>query len=136
MPQQFVVTGNVFFSNDHGPVLEGRVEAYDRDLPSLERRGAMPQLLGQSPLDANGRFRIEFTDDQFHRGDGEIAALRLPGKGKAHPDLSFRVLDGTGQERTISSVAAQDRKYHPKQFIFNAPPELEVTISVETRVDT
>lgn len=71
MAQQFILTGNVFLSDDGRPLLEGTVQAFDRDLPSLERRGVKPQLLGESPLDANGRFSIAYKDDQFRTGEGE-----------------------------------------------------------------
>jgi hypothetical protein len=42
MTQQFIITGNVEFAGEG--ILE-RVEAYDRDLPSLEQRGSKLRLL-------------------------------------------------------------------------------------------
>lgn len=134
MSQQFVVSGNVFFSDDRGPVLEGRVAVYDRDLPSLEQRGATPQLLGESPVDANGLFRIAYTDEQFRKGEGELAILS---RGRTtHPDLSFRIFDQSGQELTITRIMVGDREFRSDQIIFHAPPELEVAISVEARQQT
>ena len=130
MPQPFVITGNVEFAGDE--LLEGRVEAYDRDLPSLERLGATPQLLGQSPLEGERhQFRIEFTDEQFRiRGEGDTSLLRRT--GKISPDLSFRVFDATGQELKIARVVAQNREYRSEQIIFNVPPNLEsVVIALE-----
>lgn len=129
MPQAFVITGNVEFASNE-ELLEGRVEAYDRDLPSLEQRGATPQLLGQSPIDANFRFRIEFTDEQFRRGEGETSFLRRA--AKIRPDLTFQVFDATGRELKIARIVAQEREYRPDQIIFNAPSNLEeVEITVE-----
>src|SRR5437867_3727580 len=128
MPQPFVITGNVV-SDDGSPLTAGRVEAYDRDLPSREQQGFAPQLLGQSPLDANAQFRIEFTDEQFRRGESTTNLLRRT--GKISPDLSFRVYDTIGQELTITRMHVQDREYDPYQIIFNAPSNLdEIQISV------
>jgi len=134
MSQQFVVSGNVFFSDDRGPVLEGRVAVYDRDLPSLEQRGATPQLLGESSVDANGRFSITYTDEQFRKGEGELAILS---RGRTtHPDLSFRIFDRSGQELTITRLMVGDREFRSDQIIFHAPPGLEVAISVQARQQT
>ena len=130
MSQPFVIIGNIVFAGND--LLEGRVEAYDRDLPSLEQRGATPQLLGQSPIDSNFRFRIEFTDEQFRRGEGETSQRRLRRTSKIRPDLSFRVIDATGQALTITSIIAQQREYRPDQIIFNVPPNLE---DIEIRVE-
>jgi Tc toxin complex TcA C-terminal TcB-binding domain len=133
MTQQFIITGNIEFAGEG--ILEGRVEAFDRDLPSLEQRGSTPQLLGQSPIDDNFRFRIEFTDEQFRRGESETSFLRRA--AKISPDLSFRVFDASGRELTIARVVAQNREYRPGQIIFNAPPNLEgVEIAVEPAPET
>jgi hypothetical protein len=123
MLQPFVITGNVEFQGDRN-LIEGRVEAYDRDLPSLEQRGATPQLLGQSPIDGNFRFRIEFTDEQFRQGEGKTIPF-LKRASKIAPDLSFRVFDATGRELTIARIIAREREYRPDQIIFNAPTSLE-----------
>lgn len=129
MPQSFIITGNIEFQGDREP-REGRVEAYDRDLPSLEQRGAAPQLLGQSPIDGNFNFRIEFTDEQFRRGEGEISFLRRA--VKISPDLSFRIFDASGRELKIARIVTPNREYGPDQIIFNAPPTLEgVTLAIE-----
>ncbi len=129
MTQQFIITGNVEFVGNER-LLEGRVEAYDRDLPSLEQRGATPQLLGQSPIDGNFRFRIEFTDEQFRRGEGKTSFVR--GAAKIRPDMSFRIFDATGRELKIARIVVQEREYRPDQIIFNAPSNLEgVQITVE-----
>ena len=128
MPQPFVITGNVEFAGDQ-ELLEGRVEAYDRDLPSREQQGLAPQLLGQSPIDSNFRFRIEFTDEQFRRGEGKASFLRRT--AKIRPDLSFHIFDATGRELKIARIIAQNGE-HPNQIIFNAPPNLEeIRIIVE-----
>ncbi|MBF2009495.1 MAG: WD40 repeat domain-containing protein, partial [Chlorogloeopsis fritschii C42_A2020_084] len=129
MPQTFVITGQVEFSGDANLLLGGRVEAYDRDLPSLEQRGKAPQLLGQSPInDQTFQFRIEFTDEQFRQtGNGSIG-LRQP--SKINPNLSFKVFDATGREQTITGILLQGGG-DPVQIIFNAPSNLEaITIQV------
>jgi hypothetical protein len=77
MSQQFILIGNIELASDRDLLLEGRVEAYDRDLPSLEQRGSTPHLLGQSPIDSEIlQFRIEFTSDrtgsQVKRSDTPI----------------------------------------------------------------
>jgi hypothetical protein len=131
MTQQFIITGNVLLSNDGSPLFEGKVQAFDRDLPSLERRGNAPQLLGESPLDANSRFRIEYTDDQFRKGEAELAASQI--KNKVNADLSFRIFAPSGRELNITRMLVGDRTYQPDQIIFNAPTELEVAIYVEVR---
>jgi hypothetical protein len=45
-----VVTGRIEFSGDANLLLGGRVEAYDRELPSLEQRYKIPRPLAQSPI--------------------------------------------------------------------------------------
>ncbi len=140
MPQQCIVTGNVFLSGVGRPLLEGTVQAFDRDLPSVERRGAAPQLLGESPLDANGRFKIAFTDEQFRKGEGVRKTLvlrKIGGKtGDIAADLSFHIFDKGGRELTITRVVAFDREYRPDQIIFNVPTESDVSIYVDTRQET
>src|SRR6266581_5940598 len=136
MAQQFILTGNVFLSDDGRVLLEGKVQAFDRDLPSLERRGVVPQLLGESALDANGRYRIEYTDEQFRKGEGETPALRRASNIGA--DLSFQISDRTGRELTITRLVVVapdgvvDREFQPDQIIFNASAKLEVGIYVDT----
>ncbi|MBD2337369.1 hypothetical protein H6G64_10245 [Calothrix sp. FACHB-156] len=141
MPQTFVITGRVEFSGDANLLLGGRVEAYDRDLPSLEQRGKAPKLLGQSLIaeitDSSIRilgFRIEFTDEQFRQDEATTVyqPLVIQGSGRTlGPDLSFSVFDATGRELRITGVVIQDRTYLINQIIFNVPPNLEgVTIQV------
>jgi hypothetical protein len=129
MTQQFIVTGNLFPSSDEGILVEGKVQVFDRDLPSLERRGSTPQLLGESPLDANSRFTIEYTDDQFRKGEGEPAAA--PRSNKINADLSFSIFDPLGRKLNITRMLVGDREYQPDQIIFNAPTELSVAIYVD-----
>jgi hypothetical protein len=127
MSQQYLVTGNVFLIDDRGSLREGSVQAFDRDLPSRERRAAAgPQVLGDAPI-AEGRFQISYTLEQFLMGDAVPQGRSLPEK-KA--DLSFRVFNRTGQELAIRSIEALDREFGPEETIFNAPSELEVNIHV------
>ena len=64
MPEQYTITGTITPANgaDRASV---RVQAFDRDLPSLERRtGSAPQILGEAIADAEGRFQITYTLEQ------------------------------------------------------------------------
>jgi hypothetical protein len=131
MPEQYTITGTII-SPDGVDRTGIRVQAYDRDLPSLEGRlGSTPQLLGEAVTDAEGRIRLTYTVEQFRRGDGTIRLFRSSTEQSA--DLSFRVFDQTGQELSIRNIEALDRGFGPDQIIFNAPAELEVSIFVETR---
>src|SRR5262249_890469 len=110
-----------------------RVRAYDRDLPSRERRGgAGPQLLGEGIADAEGRFAIEFDAARYEDGEAELAAELAQRRGSGHsPDLSFRVFDRGGRELVLRRVTAQGREAGPEQILFNAVSPLEVALAVE-----
>lgn len=140
MPQQFILTGNVFLSDDGRPLLEGEVQAFDRDLPSVERRGHKPQRLGTSPLDATGRFRITYTDEQFREGEAvrETRLLRKLGGTTSDiaADLSFHIFDKSKRELPIIRVIAFGREYRADQIIFNVPSESDVSIYVDMRQET
>ncbi|RCJ42353.1 hypothetical protein A6770_35085 [Nostoc minutum NIES-26] len=129
MPQSFVITGKIEISGSPDFLLGGRVEAYDRTLPSLEQRGKAPQLLGKSPIEReNLQFRIEFTDEQFRQTGNGSSGLRQP--TKINPNLSFKVFDATGREQTVTGIVPQDGG-DPVQIVFNAPSNLEaITIQV------
>jgi Tc toxin complex TcA C-terminal TcB-binding domain len=129
MTEQFRVTGNLLPSNDENILVEGKVQVFDRDLPSLEHRGNTPQLLGESPLNADAFFTIEYTDNQFRKGEGEPAAA--PRSNKINADLSFKIFDPLGLELNITRILVGDREYQPDEIIFNAPTELNVTIYVD-----
>ena len=62
MPEQYTITGTITPADgaDRAGI---RVQAFDRDLPSLERRtGSAPQMLGkEATTDAEGRFQITYT---------------------------------------------------------------------------
>ena len=89
MLEQFTITGTVRVGD--GLELAGvRVVAYDRDLPSRERRGGVgPQLLGDGVVDADGRFSIEVDAARFLEGEGDPAAglvvRRVGGPGPEGP---------------------------------------------------
>ena len=96
------------------------VQVFDRDMPSVERRQeelrqntpALP--LAVATTDADGSFRITYTLEQFSSGEG-ITLFRR-GQGQ-NADLSFLVLNGTGQKLKITRIVAQDREYRPNQII-------------------
>ena len=129
MPEQYIITGTITPAD--GVERAGiKVQAFDRDLPSLERRtGSAPQMLGEEAItDAEGRFQITYTLEQFQTGEGISQFRRLR---KKNADLSFRVFDQAGQELSIKSIEALDREYPSDQIIFNAPTRLEVSIFVD-----
>jgi hypothetical protein len=129
MPEQYVINGTITPPEgfEHAGI---KVQAFDRDLPSLERRrGPGPQMLGkEATTDAEGRFQINYTLDQFRSGEG-IALFRRVHRQNA--DLSFYVIDRSGQELRIQRIEALNREFGPGENIFNAPAELEVSLFVD-----
>jgi hypothetical protein len=103
MPEQCTINGTITPAN--GAERAGvRVQAFDRDLPSLERRtGSAPQLLGEANTDAEGRFQIAYTLEQFQRGEGTSLFRR---SRERNAELSFRVFESTGQELSIRCIEA------------------------------
>ncbi|CUQ67091.1 Tc toxin subunit A-related protein [Candidatus Nitrospira inopinata] len=81
---EFVVRGTVRDADGH-PVMGALIRAFDRDM----RR---EQPLGSARADANGRYRIEYSSQQFRRAE----------KGRA--DLVVRVVDAQGNERAVSKT--------------------------------
>ena len=70
MPEQYTITGMITAADgvSHGGI---KVQAFDPDLPSLERRtGSALQWLGQALTDAEGHFQITYTLEQFSNGEG------------------------------------------------------------------
>lgn len=128
MTEQFTIAGVVLPAN--GAERAGmRVQVFDRDMPSLERRmGSAPEVLGEALADAEGRFHITYTLEQFQSGEGVPQFRRVRGK---NADLSFRVFDRAGLELNIKCIKALDGEYRSDQIIFNAPTPLVVTIYVE-----
>lgn len=133
MPEQYIITGTITPAN--GTERVGiRVQAFDRDLPSLERRtGSAPQMLGEAIADAEGRFQITYTLEQFQNGEVVSTFRRLPEK---NADLSFHVFDRARQELNIKSIQAGDREYRSDQIIFNAPTPLVVNIFLDAPLES
>jgi hypothetical protein len=128
MPEQYIINGTIIPANGADRT-DLKVQAFDRDLPSLERRvGSGPQMLGEAIADAEGRLQITYTLEQFQSGEGVPQSRRLRGK---NADLSFRVFDRTGQELNIQGIEALNREYRSDQIIFNSPTPLEVNIFVD-----
>lgn len=129
MANQWLITGTITLADgaDRAGI---KVQAFDRDLPSLERRtGSAPQLLGESIADADGRFQITYALEQFQSGEG--ISLFQKSKEKA-ADISFRVFDRAGQKLNIRNIDALNRTLGPDQIFFNVPTPLEnVSIFVE-----
>ena len=114
IPEQYVITGSIIPPEgfDHAGI---RVQAFDRDLPSLERRGSVPQMLGEAIADEKGGFRITYTREQF-----------------SPRHISFRAFDRIGQELNIKRIEAPKREFRSDEIIFNAPTCLEeVSIFVD-----
>ena len=128
MPEQYIITGIITPAD--GAERSGiKVQALERDLPSLERRtGSAPQMLGEAIADAEGRFQLTYTLEQFQTGEG-ISLFRRSREKNA--DLSFRVFDRAGQELNIKGIEALNREYRSDQIIFNAPTPLDVSIFLD-----
>ena len=122
MAEVFSIKGSVTAANG-AAVVNGRVQAFDRDLPSLERRaGAVPAQLGHDALtDGEGRFQITYSAEEFIAAEGATTA-----------DVTFRVFDPSGRELAIRVVRAPDREYRGDQVIFNVPDPFNVVLSVES----
>ncbi len=129
MPEQYTINGIINFA-DRAEHIGTRVQAFDRDLPSLEQRaGFGPKLLGEVITDAEGRFQIAYTLDQFSRGEASSLIRRV---SKENADITFLVFDQTGQPLNIKRIEVGNRSYQPAEIIFNAPANLEgVYIFVE-----
>src|SRR5688572_31996262 len=128
MSAAHVVSGNI--AQNEGIAL-GRVcvQAFDRDLPSLERRtGAKPHMLGEATTDDEGKFKIDYTLEQFHQGE---AASHLRQASEPSADITFRVIDPIGRELKIKSIDALNASYAGDEIIFNAPADLQVSILLE-----
>ena len=127
---QYIVFGKILAGGEL-PLSNVRVEAFDRDLPSRERRfGAEPTKLGKATTDAKGRFQITYALDQFRAGDALSRSQALP---ERNADLSFRVFDRSDHDLLIRWIQTGDREYRANEIIRNAPTELEVTILVESQ---
>ncbi|BBO18998.1 conserved hypothetical protein [Candidatus Brocadia pituitae] len=129
MAEQFTISGQIRYSDDR-PASRVTVQAFDKDLPSLERRaGVGSQELGSAVTDREGRFTISFTDEQFRRGEASAAAFRR--RARHGPDLTFRIVDQQGQELAIRRLTADDRAVAPPRILFNAATETRILIIVE-----
>jgi hypothetical protein len=119
MLEQYTITGTITTAGDINP--DGiRIQAFDRDLPSLEiRKGTSPPLLGEGLADAKGRFSISYQFERFHRAD-----------------LSFSIFDQGGTALCIKGMEALKRSFKPDQIIFNVPGQVEVQIFLEPRLQT
>jgi len=85
-------------------------------------------MLGEVATDAEGRFRIIYTLEQFQSGEGQSTVRVSTGK---RADLSFRVFDQNGTEIAIKGIEALHREYRPDQIIFNVPTPVDVTIFLD-----
>ncbi|GEO13531.1 neuraminidase-like domain-containing protein [Microvirga aerophila] len=111
-----------------------RVEAFDRDLPSLERRaGRQYALLGDAPTDDEGHFEITYSLESFAVADVPQQGRRPRQKAA---DLSFRVVGPNSFEHKIRTVQALGRSFRFDEIIFNAPSDLQVLIEVEAVRDS
>jgi hypothetical protein len=127
VPDKNMITGVV--ASDHGVELAGlKVQAFDRDLPSLERRVSGPQLLAEATTDRKGRFQIEYDIERFSRGDAPSPRGRWR---TLKADVTFRIFDAANREMRVTSVTGGDRDLGPNEVAFNVPAAVEVTIVVE-----
>jgi hypothetical protein len=113
MAVQFKIEGTITQSetqSDRSLLSSITVRAFDKGLPSLGARGE--QQLGTDALtDAEGRYAITFTEEDFSRGK----SLR---RGKVRPDLFIRVFDG-------------DTLLGESNIHFHAEPETRIDLTVE-----
>ena len=127
MEEQFTINGMISSPKeiDHAGF---KVQAFGRDLPSLElRAGLTPRLLGEAITDAQGHFEINYALGNVTNGE-----VGKPGRIARNiaVDLSFRIFDSAGKELAIQRIEALEREYQENQIIFNAPPHLEVKLYV------
>lgn len=71
MPEQYTINGTIFIPADGANRAGIKVQALDRDLPSLEHRtGSAPQLLEEAIVDTEEHFQITYTLEQLSSGEG------------------------------------------------------------------
>lgn len=128
MPEQYTITGMIIRANTTDGT-SARVQAFDRNLPSLERFPDALPLLGEAITNSEGLFSISYTPEQFRAGRNEDQPGTRPAKKNA--DISFRVYDQSGQELAIHSIDALNRSFGAGEIIFNAPAALTVNIFLE-----
>ncbi len=132
MSQPFTITGTV---NSAGNSLrEGlRVRAFDRDLPSRERRrGGGSTALGEGITDAEGRFALEFEWERIV--DGEVAPFdqtAAPQEAVPNPDVSFQVYDQDQRELVLREILPGNAVIRAGPILFNVGSPLEVSLTVE-----
>jgi hypothetical protein len=101
MPSIYIIVGTV--AAEDGADRSGlRVQALDRDMPSVERTMPMLASLGEAPVDGEGRFEITYSIEQFQAVDA-TPQLRPP-----NADISFRVFDS--QHRELTGPPHPDRR--------------------------
>lgn len=121
----FTINGTVRVEG--APVLGAmRVLAFDRDLPSRERRAGHLRPAGEGEVEADGRFTIEFDSARFAAGEG-----RAP----YGPDLYFRVVDDTGTDLVPRQVTAAGIDLDAAGVLFNAANPLDVVLLVTRSVE-
>ena len=123
MPDQYLIAGSIHLPDgaDRAGI---KVQAVDRDLPSLELRSTLPPpLLGEALTDAEGRFQITYRLEQFA---GAEAISTIAGVSGQYADLSFHIFYRNGQELSIQAIKAPpDQTYNADQVIYNAPAIFE-----------
>src|SRR5262245_41529733 len=102
MPAIYIIVGTVA-AEEGADRTDLRVQALDRDMPSLERTRPMLPSWGEAPADGEGRFEITYSIEQFQAADAIPPHLRPPSA-----DISFRVLDSQGRELTVRRVQTAD----------------------------
>jgi Tc toxin complex TcA C-terminal TcB-binding domain len=127
MPTQYTIIGTVTLADGTEPA-GLKVQAFDRDLPSLERRLSGPQLLAEATTDRNGRFQIEYDIERFSRGDAPSPRGRWR---ELKADVTFRVFDVANREMRVTNVTGGNRDLGPNEVAYNVPAADEVTIIVE-----
>ena len=126
--KQYVITGTII-APEGVERIGINVQAFNRDLPSLERRtGSAPQMLGKAVTNAEGRFQITYILEPFLTGEGTLPYSRVREK---NANISFRVFDRVERELNINRVQAGVREYLSDKIIFNGSASLDVSVFVD-----
>ena len=88
MPYKEIVTARVVSRQDHQPVSGATVRVYDQDM-------VFDDFLGEATTDANGRFSVTFSSDDFQ---GQVTGF------EARPDIFIRVTNPATGKTTKSET--------------------------------
>ena len=88
MPYKEIVTARVVSRQNHQPITGAAVRVYDKDMVSDD-------FLGEATTDADGRFSVSFSSDDFK---GKVSGF------EARPDIFVKVTNPETGKTTKSKV--------------------------------